>query len=403
MTFGRILRYLSLALIVIIVGALLGWYVFVQKQVGTTQAIDSDRGFGIAPSFGSPLGSTSDIAGLAATGTSTPGISAPRLWQITKTPVAGFGFSATTSQLYFAERATGNVLLADPADSSLVRLTNTLFPKIYEALFARDGSVILRSLNEVGAITTFAGTVTMSSTSTEPQTLTGTPLSNNILAIASRDTTAQIFYLAQSGSVIAGKTASWKGADQKQVFSSVLSQWRPLYLDDGAIYVTQNGADGVPGYSFRISGASATPVVGPVPGLETLPRSGSSALIYSSSGSGGVALFAHASASDSAATLPIRTIAEKCVWAPGAALIAYCAVPVSISSTQFLQDLFSGSIHTTDVWWRVDVSAGTATKFFTTDSSLTLDVRDPRMDASGAYIAFRNGADDTLWMLRIAQ
>jgi hypothetical protein len=400
----RILRILSIVLIVVIVGAFLGWYAFVKKQVGTTQAVDSERGFGIAPSFGSPLGSTNDIAGVSASGTSTPGAVAPRLWQVTRTPVAGFGFSASTSRLYLAERATGNILQADPADSSLTRLTNTLFPKTYAALFAKDGSVLLRSLNDAGAMTTFAGTIThASSTDSNPGTLTGLYLPENILSIAARSNPNQIFYLARSGSTVVGKTADWKGGAQKQVFSSILGQWQSAYLEDGAIYVMQNPSDGVAGYAFKLSGGAAVPVAGPISGLEILPRTSSGALLYSSSGSGGAGLYARASASSSAVTLPVRTIAEKCVWAPGNALVAYCAVPVSISSTTFLEDLLDGSLHTTDVWWRVDVSAGTANKFFTTDSSLSLDVRDPKMDDSGAYIAFRNATDDTLWMLRINQ
>jgi hypothetical protein len=403
MRLTNILRFAALALIVIIIGALLGWYAFIHKQVDTTQETDAARGFGIAPSFGSPLGSMSDISGLAASGTSTPGTPAPRLWQVTKTPVAGFGFASTSVRLYFAERATGNVLMADPTDSSLERLTNTLFAKTYQALFSRSGGVLLRSLSDSGAITTFAGTLSASSTDGDPGTLAGVYLQEGVIAVAGRSSPDQLFFLAPSSEGVAGKTSDWKGGGQKQVFSSGLQEWQPLYLSDGTIYVTQNASDNVPGYSFKIANGSALPVVGPVVGLELLPKSGSGALLYSSSGGGGVGLSARASASGSTITLPIRTVAEKCVWAPGGALIAYCAVPVSISSTAFLRDLFSGNLHTTDVWWRVDVSAGTAVKFFATDSSLSLDVRDPQMDENGAYIAFRNGADDTLWMLRIAQ
>jgi hypothetical protein len=403
MKIGTAFRFLALALVVIIIGALLGWYAFIKKQVGTTETIDSARGFGIAPSFGSPLGSVGDLSGLATASSSAPGTAAPRLWQVTKTPVAGFGFSASTSRLYFAERATGNVLIADPADSSLARLTNTLFPKTYQAFFAADGSVILRGLNDAGSVTTFAGTLSASSTEDGPQPLAGLYLAENISALSARRAPDQLFYLADSSEGVAGKTADWKGAGQKQVFSSGLKQWQPLYLPDGSLYVTQNAADGVAGYAFRIANGSASALVGPVAGLEVLPRASSTALVYSSSGGGGVGLFARTNASSSVVTLPIRTIAQKCVWQPGSGAVAYCAVPVSIGSTTFLQDLFDGSLHTTDVWWRVDVSAGTAAKFFTTDSSLALDVRDPQMDESGAYIAFRNGADDTLWMLRINQ
>ncbi len=446
-------------------GALAGWYYFVQGQIETAQEIDSARGTS-APNA-SPLGSTaSNIGGQnsfpeqGAGGGQGPGVvapsspqprsllgriwealtgwttsvrapdgsntllfgtggatilqgtttetadtpkPAPRLWQAADTPVAGFGFLGQTSRLYYAERATGNMFQADPADSSRVRLTNTLFPKTYQAIFADDGAVILRSLKDSGAITTFAGTISTSSTADGLQTLEGLYLADNIISIAMRPTQDQIFYFSPGPDGVLGKTADRTGGNQKQVFSSVLRQWQSLYLADGSLYVMQNAADGVQGYAFRIVTGSAVPVVGPVAGLEILPRSASGALLYSSSGAGRVSLYARTSTSSTPVTLPIRTVAQKCVWAPGSSLTAYCAVPVSIESAAFLNELYSGALHTTDVWYRVDISTGTAEKVFATDSSLSLDVRDPDINDSGTHIAFRNAFDDTLWMFRIAQ
>src|SRR5262245_23750589 len=114
MNAARITMYIAAAIIVAILGAFAGWYVYVHKQVAATQATDDARGFGTAPSFNTPSYGGSTVAGLAAdtdantsTASTSPGNPAPRLWQIADVPVAGIGFSGSSTSLYFVERATG--------------------------------------------------------------------------------------------------------------------------------------------------------------------------------------------------------------------------------------------------------------------------------------------------------
>jgi hypothetical protein len=399
-----LIRYALIALIVVILGAFLGWYLFVSRQVAQTQSSDAARGFGVAPSFGGSLGNTyQNVTGsFGGSASVVAGKSAPRLWQVTMTPVAGEGFMASSSELFFAERATGNVLRANPADSSVVRLTNTLFAKTYGALFASDGKVALSSLAENGATQTFAGSAT-SSASEGPQALSGADLPPRIVTLAARSSPDTLFFIVQTpqGGAV-GYTCDWACASRKQIFSSALSQWRAYYLNDGNLFIVQKSSDGIDGYAFKLQSGAAADYLGPVPGLSILPRENSTALLYSSSGQGGVGLFARTSGDSSVIQLPVRTVVDKCVWAPGKDLIAYCAVPVSLSSSSFLRDWYSGALHTTDAWYKVDVSSGQAEKLFVTDSSLSLDVHDPKVDQNGAYLAFTNGFDGTLWMLRVA-
>lgn len=408
-TTTHILQYTLAALTVIVIGGLVGWYVFVQKEITGTEASDTARGFGVAALFGSPTGSSyanssgsfgEEVTGVQASST---GNVAPRLWKVTAVPVAGFGFAASSTLLHFAERSSGNVLLANPFNSSVVRLTNTLFPKIYEALFASDGSVILRSLTDTGIITTYAGTIASSTVIGEPVALQGVYLPQNISALAVRSP-QQIFFLVsdpQSGT--AGVTSTWTGSSQKPVFASALSGWRIWWLADGTMYVSQKASDDVTGYSFTVQGGTTRALVSG-PGLTVLPRVRSAALLYSTSSGGQVSLYARASADSSAIRLPIRTISEKCVWAPGENLIAYCAVPVSAPATNsYLYERYRGTLHTSDIWWRVDVSAGTAESLYAPNVSVEIDVENPTIDQSGEYIAFTNGIDKSLWMLRVTQ
>lgn len=404
---GTLIRYTVAGLIVVMLGALAGWYIFVRGQIAHTTATDTARGFGSIASFGSDTGGTYDnisegegVAGQSA----QRGTPAPRLWKITTTPVSGLGFAATSSRLYFVERATGNILIANPSDSSVTRLTNTLFPKIYDAQFTGNGSVVLRFLSSEGEPEGFAGIIATSSSTSSPSGLLGKKLPTGVTAVAVRSDSPQLFFLARTSGGLVGATAGWSLSDQKQVFTSALSGWQPLFLSDGKIYVTQNPSDDVPGYAFSIGGnGSLTEILPGLPGLTVLPKASSSALLYGTSQAGRLTLFVQSGAQSTAVQLPIRTIADKCAWAPDATLSAYCAVPVSGTQGRFLDEWYMGAAHTTDAWWRIEAVAGTAERFFTTDSSLALDVERPVVDASGSYIAFINRQDGTLWMLRITQ
>ena len=166
-------------------------------------------------------------------------------------------------------------------------------------------------------------------------------------------------------------------------------------------------------------------MAGNAPGLTFLPNASSTALIYGTSERGSLSLFARTREDATAVSIPIKTVADKCVWStetPTAAqstttpkissksapivkpLIAYCAVPQFVTSNTFLNDWYKGAIHTSDSWWRVDVSSGTVELLLSPSATnQSIDVKNPIMDASGKYISFMNTTDNTLWLLRISK
>lgn len=406
-----LIEFLLAALIVIALGALSGWYFFLRGQNASTAAQDIARGFGTAaPNFTGALGSAyqNALSGFGAGGKDTSRSGPlPQLWQAEKTPVAGYGFVPNDTQLrlYFAQRSTGYLFSADPGMQTVARLSNTLMPKTYEAFFSTKGGVIERSVDATDSITTFVGALSASSSADSLKALTGSVLAKNILRIAVSPAGDEIFYLVKDSSgKTAGVRASWSGGNQKRLFTSSLQGWGVRWLSDGRIILVENPADNIAGYAYELKKDGAlTPLIGVAPGLEITPRASSTALIYSTSSGGALTLFARGSATSSFVQLPIHTLAEKCVWAPSGAPVAYCAVPSVAPTGDFLTRWYRGEIHTTDAWWRVDVSAGTAHLFFSPESSLSLDVVDPVVDAGGQYIAFTNARDLSLWMLRINQ
>lgn len=430
----KILRYSLIAVVILLLAGLWSWYSFLNKQKQTISGNDAARGLGTeSPSFENTIGSTynnivtgiTTLVGNTGSSGNEGGKTLPQLWQITKTPVAGMGFagSASSSRLLFAERSTGYVLQADLKTGALTRLTNKTFPKVYEAVFGNGGDVVLRFVDEGGSVMSFAGAVTASgqATSSRFSDLTGKYLESGISAITPSSKTRELLYLAQGpqGGTAAVR-ASWDGQNKKLLFSSPLSNWRLMYPSDGRIFLLQSPADDSAGYAYELkSDGSLSPQIQGVPGLTFLPQTASSAYLFGASLGGELALFARVREDSSVVSLPIKTVADKCVWvpdlsallaetnrnpvrAPSKELVAYCAVPQFISSTHFLNDWYRGAVHTSDDWWRVDASAGTVELVYSPNESETvIDVESPAIDERGENIAFMNARDKTLWILRI--
>jgi len=392
-----ILRYILAGLVVVILGALSGWYFFLRAQTSTTTAIDTARGLGReSPTFTGNVGSTAtNVVGEgygSASSSANSSVPAQRLWEVDRAPTAGMAFaqhsgtSATSTHLYFAERASGYIFDADPRAGNVARLTNTLMPKTYEAIFAPEKyGVLLRSLDGSGAITTFAGTFA-SATPGAPQTLSGYYLAKNIRQVAVDQKSGALFYLTSDPASlgIIGTMLQWDGSKQKQVFSSPIASWRPSLIN-GQIILLESPADDTPGYAYTLKAGALMKLVGPVPGLDIAAHPSLNAFLFSSSSGGALALFAQVG-KDAPVRLPLRTVAAKCVWLSDKSLTAYCAVPSGISSAHFMNDWYQGKVHAADVWWQVNATDGTAKILFS--SQQALDVQRPTIDPSGNYIAF---------------
>lgn len=408
-----LLTYTALTIVVVLLGALAGWYLFLHSRTQDTQAIDAARGLSApVPTYGG-IGSTADNAGGFGPTPATPSTNGPtpqRLWQVDRAPVAGADFGAnaggfgSSTALYFVERANGYVFSTDPKSGALNRITDTLVPKIYEAIVVPGkASVIERGLDEHGAITTFVGSYTStSSVSTSMHALSGTYLPSGIrrLIIDPQKTTLFLLSSDPASGQARGQIESWGTSKAGQVFASPLASWEAHFSSAGVVLV-QSAADNTPGYAYVVNNKGVlTTLLGPALGLEVLPHPSEKGLLFSTSGGGVLSLFVEVG-STTPLRIALHTMAEKCVWAPGKSFIVYCAVPAQVSSVQFLNDWHQGTLHTHDTWWQIDAAVGSAEQLYAMPQAL--DVREPVIDDSGNYIAFQNASDRSLWAFRIAQ
>jgi len=410
------LRMAAIAIIVIAVGGLLGWYYFLHKAEVQTSTQNAEAGYDTAaPTFEGSTGSTYENT--VSTLGEVPGISSAsstsRLWEVSEVPVAGFGWqSGTAPTLYFVERSSGYVFDAQTRSRSVTRLTDTLRPKIYQASITLDGSVLERSVDDTGSLITFTGAVgsttqadVSDSASSSASDLIGSDLPTGITAIAADPAYDTLYYAIPGSSGVTLVSTNWTGEKEKQLFSSAIEGWQLFAPGDGTLVFQQDALDGVEGYAYQLQKSGSLSLIAEAPGLTVLPHASSTALIFGSSSSGSLSLFVQSSAKASPERVSIGTVADKCAWAPGASLIAYCGAPQTIPSQQFLDDWYKGLVHTADKFYEIDASAGSTTLIYdpSGDTNAQLDVEDPSVDPSGQYIAFINAKDQSLWVLQIAQ
>ena len=396
------LKYFLITAITLVVFGLAAFYLILNKEKKTITENDVARGY--TPSFETtPKAGTSTVSSVNTTENSdraeeTTPKTPQRLWQVSKSPIAGIGFvgNATSSTFNFAERSSGYIFAAEPKAGSVVRLSNRLLPKIYEAFFDETGGIILRSANQNGTITTFSGVMSASST------LSGKYLDNDINTLSINSKTGELFSLRSNltGGTV-GTISARDGTKQKIAFSSTLSNWAAAFLSDGRIFLTQKASDNVAGYAYELKGGALVPIVRDIPGLIFLPKPKSSAALFSGSQAGTIQLYALVDSSR--VTLPLKTVADKCVWSSNPEgskeLIAYCAVPQIIATRNFLETRYQGRAYTSDDWWRVNAADGTV-DFLYSPEGASLDVENPIIDEKDETIAFINRSDKTLWGFR---
>jgi len=411
-----IIEYILAAVLVVILGSLAGWYFFLRTQTETTALQSAARGFGIAIPEGSAGGDTSSPPQGTDTGVSgmEPAQRPAQLWQVEQKPTAGHTFlgSGENVRLRYVERASGYVFEANTKTGFRTRLTNTLLPKIYEALISENGHVFERSIDTLGNITTFAGTISTStdssSASSSATMLLGSYLAKNIVSLSAHPVSGALLYTVADAGGGAVVSAEWDGLKQKTLLGSAVLSWRPTVTEDGRTFLVQAAADDVPGYAYEIMKDGVLKrLLGPTPGLvmriRTSPKTGADALLWSQSTRGELRLFARVGEQATPVQLPVRTTADKCAWSGGDGAVAYCGVPGGSAGQNFLDTWYRGAMHSSDALWRIDAGAGTAEMMYTPPSNTPIDIENVSIDRTAGYLAFTNALDKSLWLFRLKQ
>ncbi len=342
---------------------------------------------------------TNPITGL--NGSDTPAIveesgPVPILRLVSEKPVAGASFTSSGA-IRYVERETGHIY-ETPADSlTTVRISNTTIPGIQEVVFVDDGRIILRYLDGEN-VESFSGFL---ASSTPDQGLTGQFLepANHILRASENN--ILIYTKTLSGSRI--DSAQPDGTAPRTIFSSPIHSWIPS-IAGGEIFLTVAPTGLAPGYMYKLVGGKLEKIFGGMLGLMTLPSPGGRYVAFSASGSDRGIFGVYDRSTGEAIPLPAGTFAPKCAWLTSEEPVLLCGVPSSIDMALSPDNWLMGEVGLTDRLWLLYPESRTAQILsnVSEEARTPIDVINPTVSPSGAYVLFTNKHDSSLWSLTLS-
>lgn len=312
--------------------------------------------------------------------------------QITSPQVSSSTPALEDTEVRYVERESGNVYAFRLHDRTLTRISNKTLPGVVEASWVPDGSrVFARFIANSGGDDSIA-TYSMEASGGE-----GYFLESGLAAVGVTGSSTLFTLLSGPG----GSTASLAAigaTSASTIFSTPLSSISVSPFGEDFIATTLASSE-VEGYSFfaQKKNGRLSRVLGPLFGLSTLPDPTGKYILYSYVYRGKLLLAVHNIATHTNTQLPVATLAEKCVWAPGSTGL-YCGIPTALPPN--LPDVwYQGATAFSDRLWSIDMGTRLATLIVDplAVAEVSIDMVAMTMDPAEDALVFTNKTDGSLW------
>lgn len=331
----------------------------------------------------------------------------PILRQLTTTPIAGavLGGRSGTALVRYIDRATGNSMEIPAEGGTERRVTNTTIPKVYEALWAKNGqNVVLRYLKEDGeTIETFLGAVKSGASGAEGE-LVGIFLQSGISAITASLEGNELFYIREDNDGAVGVRTDFAGKGRAAVWKSPLREWLPISINASYISVLSKPsalAEGMFRLLNRNTGMESVPLRN-IFGLTALPNKAVTKILYSESANNQFALRTLDVKSGTNKTLLETTFPEKCVFLKDDTN-AYCAIPKTIPIGSYPDAWYQGIVSFQDDIWKLNTDNKVNEFIAPISEETAIDAINLSLSSDEKFLIFMNKSDGTLWSLQLAQ
>lgn len=383
----------------------LGVAAYIYFSSGTRVAVTPKGGAGL-PMVGQKAAGGGTAASGSTTGGGAPVVVSARLVKISAGPVvpgmsvidrkAVSASSSPEVAVNYIERQSGNVFSYLVGAKTLTRTSNRTVPGIQSALWLPDGStafVRYLSGDDVSTVNTYALRANGSEGFFLPQNLSDIAVSStSVLALASG---------------VNGSTASLlrtDGTRSTTAFSSPLSSLRVSFAGKTAYLAVTKPAAALSGSAFLVSASGRfSRLVGPLYGLTALPsRSGKWLLASHVVGSDMRTELVNTTSGETL-PLPIKTIADKCVWTTDDSAV-YCGVPENPpAGYAYPDDWYQGAAHFSDRIWKIEVAGRYAQLVldFSKEADGELDAESLALNQLGTVLVFVNKNDGSLWSYQL--
>lgn len=297
--------------------------------------------------------------------------------------------------LRYTEKATGHIYQMTLNTKTVNKISNSTIPSIHEAFFNNDASTIIyRYLSEdESTINTYMATLGKD---------TGEFLPSDIIDLSISPDKNNFFYLIKNSDKVIGVTKSFNESKINQVFSSPFTEWLSQWISNQKIYLTTKASWSTEGSLFSLNtiDGSLTKVFGGVAGLTTLANNDGSLILYSVSTSAGPRLGVFNINNHTTEDLNVYGLPEKCIWTKDNISI-YCALPKTITGTQFPDSWYQGLVSFDDYFVKIDTNTNDISTIAnsTSENEIPVDATKLFLSEKEDHLFFTNKKDYTLWSL----
>ncbi len=323
----------------------------------------------------------------------TAPIEAPqKLFKISSEPVAGFVAleRGTSTIIRFVERATGHVFDSTLPKVEKARVTNNTIPKIYEAVFREDGSVVVMRHLKNGGDKIEDLSVALSGTTTA----TILPINTGSLIAGAGD---MLIYTNRNNGGIYSST--FAGSNLRELLSPPFKSWRISRFGKDLL-ISPRASFYADGYAYKLSGGALAKMLGPLKGLATIASPTGDYLLYSYFDNG-MKLYAKELAKNISLEMKPNTLIEKCVWSKRVREVFFCGAPRDGIGLGEPDLWYQGKTHFSDYIWSFNLKGDTAYLILDQRSEygVDIDIINPSLTQKEDYLVFMNKLDSTLWAI----
>lgn len=361
------------------------------------------------------------------------GVTKPRLLQLWKEPVSGFGFvskdidiiststdNSTTSIIksiqnkkvlknqefiYLWDRKTGHIYENLASTTDIAKFSNYTLPEAEEVFFVDNSSLILRILkNDNETIETFY-TKLSRDLSTTTNIFTSDIKNTNIDSqnIAFSADFKKIFYFLKGTG--RGILSSPDGVVKTNIINTPLSEFLPQYVNKDIVALTTKPSAYFKGYLFTLrtdGGGRNTYIIGEKYGFNTLVSPDGNKVIYNEILNNSLETFIYDIKSKSLTYLSQATIVDKCVWSQDSEEI-FCGIPQKLSEAPYPDAWYKNDISFSDNIWSINADTGLFELIIPLQDQIAtpVDVYKIQTSKNKKYLLFQDKNTLTLWKYQL--
>jgi len=301
--------------------------------------------------------------------------------------------------IHYIERQSGNVFTYSTNAKTITRTSNKTIPGIQSAEWLSDASfVFVRYLSG----TDFSTVNTYALPSTSGSTTGGFFLPQNLSDISVSSTSIIALSSGANGSVASLERSD--GTHISELFTTPLSSLRISFAGKNQYLAFTKPSALLPGNAFIVDASrNFSRIVGPLNGLVALASPSGKLVLISYTQNNTMQMQLVNVSTREVVSLPVATIADKCVWASDDSVI-YCGIPIDPPSDTLYPDYwYQGAVQFSDRIWKIDVSGRFAQLVldFSNETKAPLDAEALAIDPLNTELVFINKNDGSLWLYQI--